>query len=124
MTDKRFVLEYISTCAGASYDCPFEEDFDTTVLRHTDTKKWFGIIMSVSGDKVGRADASALDVMNLKSDPEDSLVLFELYPEIIPAYHMNKTHWITIPLDNSLPGSLVVSLIDKSFRLTEKKSKV
>ena len=123
MTDKQFVLEYISTCAGASYDCPFEEDFDTTVLRHTDTKKWFGIIMSVSGDKVGRADASALDVMNLKSNPEDSLVLFELYPEIIPAYHMNKTHWITLPLNGALPEELVMMLIDKSFELTGKRNK-
>ena len=117
------MLEYIGTCAGASYDCPFEEDFDTTVLRHTDTKKWFGIIMSVSGDKVGRADASALDVMNLKSNPEDSLVLFELYPEIIPAYHMNKTHWITLPLNGALPEELVMMLIDKSFELTGKRNK-
>ena len=121
MTDKQFVLEYISTCAGASYDCPFEEDFDTTVLRHTDTKKWFGIIMSVSGDKVGRADASALDVMNLKSNPEDSLVLFELYPEIIPAYHMNKRHWISVILNDTVPMEFCEILIQKSYDLTKKR---
>ena len=121
MTDKQFVLEYVKTLVGASYDCPFEEDFDTTVLRHKDSGKWFGIIMSVSGKKIGREDPAPLDVMNLKSNPEDSIVLFDLYHEIIPAYHMNKTHWISVPLDNSLSKSLVISLIDKSYYLTKKK---
>jgi len=121
MTDKQFVLDYIKTLADSSYDCPFEEDFDTTVLRHTSNGKWFGIIMSVSGKKIGREDPTPIDVMNLKSNPEDSIVLFDLYPKIIPAYHMNKTHWISVPLDNSLSESLVISLIDKSYYLTKKK---
>lgn len=121
MTDKQFVLDYIKALSGASYNCPFEEDFNTTVLRHKDSGKWFGIIMSVSGTKIGREDPAPLDVMNLKSNPEDSIILFDLYPQIIPAYHMNKTHWITVPLDNSLSESLVISLIDKSYYLTKKK---
>lgn len=121
MTDKQFVLDYIKALSGASYDCPFEEDFNTTVMRHKDSGKWFGIIMSVSGIKIGREDPAPLDVMNLKSNPGDSIILFDLYPEIIPAYHMNKTHWITVPLDNSLSESLVISLIDKSYCLTKKK---
>ncbi len=120
MTDKQFVLDYIKSLSGASYDCPFEEDFDTTVLRHKDSGKWFGIIMSVSGNKIGREDPAYLDVMNLKSNPEDSIILFDLYPQIIPAYHMNKTHWITVPLDNSISYELVTMLIDKSYYLTKK----
>ena len=121
MTDKQFVIDYIACLSGASYDCPFEEDFDTTVLRHTVSGKWFGIIMSVSGTKIGRKSPELLDVMNLKSNPEDSLILFDLYPQIIPAYHMNKTHWITVPLDNSLSESLVISLREQSYYLTKKK---
>ena len=60
-----------------------------------------------------------VEVLNLKSDPEDSLVLFELYDRIIPAYHMNKTHWISVILDGELPKKVVCSLIDKSFYLTK-----
>lgn len=121
MSDKQFVLDYIGCLSGTSYDCPFEEDFDTTVLRHTSSGKWFGIIMSVNGKKIGREDSAVLDIINLKSNPEDSLILFDLYPEIIPAYHMNKTHWITVPLDNTLNRELVRSLIEKSYYLTKKK---
>ena len=121
MTDKLFVLDYVKSLNGASYDCPFEDDFDTTVLRHNKNGKWFGIIMNVSGKKIGREDPAPIDVMNLKSNPEDSLVLFELYPQIIPAYHMNKTHWISVPLDNSLSETIVISLINKSYDLTRPK---
>ena len=121
LSDKQLVLDYIKALAGASHDCPFEEDFDTTVLRHTSSGKWFGIIMSVSGKKIGRENAEVLDIMNLKSNPEDSMILFELYPEIIPAYHMNKTHWITVPLDGCLPRELICTLTEKSYNLTKKK---
>ena len=39
---------------GAIYDMPFENDFDTTVLRHERSRKWFGIIMSVKKETVGQ----------------------------------------------------------------------
>lgn len=122
MTDRKFVLEYIQSLPDVSYDCPFDEDFDSTVMRHKSSGKWFGLIMSVSGNKIGREDPAILDIMNLKSNPEDSMILFELYPTIIPAYHMNKTHWITVPLDNSVSSGIICSLINKSYHLTNKKT--
>lgn len=120
MTDRNFVLEYTKGIVGATFDCPFENDFDTTVLRHEKSRKWFGIIMAVKKSKVKMHGEGEVDVLNLKSNPEDSLVLFELYDKIIPAYHMNKTHWISVILDGSLPTALVCSLIDKSFDMTKK----
>ena len=123
MSDKQFVLDYIGALAGASYDCPFDGDFDTTVMRHKTSSKWFGIIMNVSGLKIGKKNPDPIDVMNLKSNPEDSIILFELYPEITPAYHMNKTHWISVPLDGSLSKNLICSLMEKSYDLTKPKRK-
>lgn len=120
MKERDFVLEHVKEIAGAVYDCPFENDFDTTVLRHEKSRKWFGILMSVKKSKVKLRGDGEVDVLNLKSDPEDSLVLFELYDKIIPAYHMNKTHWISVILDGSIPEGVVRSLIDKSFDMTKK----
>ena len=36
---------------------------------------------------------------------------------ITPGYHMNKRHWNTVVLDNSLPSKLVRELIDHSYEL-------
>ena len=120
MRNRDFVIDHVENMPGAIYDMPFENDFDTTVLRHERSRKWFGIIMSVKKSKVGQSGDGEVDVLNLKSNPEDSLVLFELYDRIIPAYHMNKTHWISVILDGSLPEGLVKKLVDKSFDMTKK----
>lgn len=42
-------------------------------------------------------------------------------PGILPAYHMNKTHRITIPLDGQCPDAQLKSLIALSYKLTSKK---
>jgi len=55
--------------------------------------------------------------MNLKCDPERSLELRDRNESIIPGYHMNKKHWNTLVLDQTLPKSLTVELIDHSYDL-------
>ena len=120
MRSRDFALEYAKALTGAVLDCPFENDFDTTVLRHGKSRKWFGIVMSVKKSKVGLCGDGEVDVLNLKSKSEDSIILFELYDRIIPAYHMNKTHWISVILDGGVPQTVVFKLIDKSFDMTKK----
>jgi predicted DNA-binding protein (MmcQ/YjbR family) len=55
--------------------------------------------------------------INLKCDPERSIALRDQYAAIIPGYHMNKRHWITLTLDGSVPPQLVRELIDHSYAL-------
>lgn len=58
--------------------------------------------------------------INLKCDPEKAVELREQYPSVTPGYHMNKIHWNTILLDNSIPDKLILSLIDDSYNLAAK----
>jgi len=55
--------------------------------------------------------------LNLKCDPDRSLALQDQYDAILPGYHMNKRHWITLTLDASVPAGLVRELIDHSYAL-------
>lgn len=55
--------------------------------------------------------------MNLKCDPERSLILRDQYESVLPGYHMNKKHWNTIILDGSLRDDLVEYLIEHSYQL-------
>ena len=61
-----------------------------------------------------------LGQMNLKCDPERALELRDEYEAIIPGYHMNKKHWNTLVLDESLPAPLVSELIEHSYQLVVK----
>lgn len=55
--------------------------------------------------------------VNLKCDPERAAELRERYPAVTPGYHMNKRHWNSVSLGRGLPGDLVRSMIDDSYRL-------
>ena len=52
-----------------------------------------------------------------KADPEDAEALRGQYAGITPGYHMNKRHWITVLLDDTVPDDLVVEIITESHRL-------
>ena len=110
------------TLTGAVADRPFEDDLDTTVVRHGAEGKWFGLLMKVSGKHLGRAENERFDVVNLKIDPEESYIVREIYPgSILPAYHMNKRHWISVILDGSVPNDFCEILVGKSYDLTKPK---
>lgn len=54
---------------------------------------------------------------NLKCDPERAVELREEYDgAIIPGYHMSKTHWNTLFLEQ-LPPQLIKDLVDHSYEL-------
>ena len=116
-------LAFALTLPYAVADKPFEEDFDTTVLRHGAGGKWFGLIMNIPKKRVGIEEDGMVDVLNLKIDPEESYVVREMFEGIIPAYHMNKRHWISVILNDTVPMEFCEILIQKSYDLTRKKIK-
>ena len=55
--------------------------------------------------------------INLKCDPERAIDLREEFSDIIAGFHMNKKHWNTVYVDNTLPIQLIKDLIDHSYEL-------
>ena len=119
--ERENIIDYALTLKGAKADKPFTDDFDTTVLRHADTGKWFGLIMNVSGNKVGLSPDIKVDVINVKCKPEDTFTARELSSSIIPAYHMNKKHWISIILNGTVELELSEALLENSYELTKRR---
>ncbi len=58
--------------------------------------------------------------MNLKCDPDEALMLRDIFPAVLPGYHMNKRHWNTLVLDGSIPDGEVERMIDRSYGLVVK----
>ncbi len=55
--------------------------------------------------------------MNLKCDPHEALILRDIFPAVLPGYHMNKRHWNTVQLDGSVPAGEIQRMIDNSYAL-------
>jgi len=58
--------------------------------------------------------------MNLKCDPYKAAALRDVYEAVIPGYHMNKLHWNTLILDDSIPHDEIQKMIDHSYALVVK----
>ena len=123
MTKQEF-LEYCLNTYGTSPDYPFDEDFETAVLRRGDNRKWYAIVMRVSRRKFGFDSDEVIDVVNLKL-PTEMFGSFGATDSVYPAYHMNKLHWISVLLPDA-PDDIVQFLVNVSFEATKspkKKSK-
>ena len=82
---------------GVRADYPFEEDFVTGVFRQ-ESGKWFALIMEISEDKLGKPSKMTTQVVNFKCAPEIVESVAGIEAGIYRAYHMNKTHWLTVNL--------------------------
>ncbi|MBW2085065.1 MAG: MmcQ/YjbR family DNA-binding protein [Deltaproteobacteria bacterium] len=58
--------------------------------------------------------------LSLKCDPDLAQALREVYQAVRPAYYMNKKHWNTVVLDNSIPEDEILTMIDDSYDLVVK----
>lgn len=56
-------------------------------------------------------------LLNLKCEPYISLDFRERYATVLPGWHMNKLHWISLSLQESTPESVCKELVDISYGL-------
>lgn len=59
--------------------------------------------------------------INLKCDPDEAVMLRDIFPSIIPGYHMNKAQRNTIILDGTIPQGEIERMIDNSYGLVVSK---
>ena len=114
------VLRYARETLGTQAEYLFASSPDCAVLRCRANRKWYGIIMRVGRDKLVRGGEGEVDILNVKCDPMMRASLLRK-AGFFPAYHMNKTHWITMLLDGTvsveeLTGCLAMSYDRASSR--------
>ncbi len=123
------VEQYIASQYSVEPDYPWD-GYDHAVFRHTDNRKWFALTMRVRRDRLdsagskpddGSNNAGTVDVINLKIDDPVLHDMIVHEKGIMPSYHMNKRHWITVLLDGTVADSQVEELIDISYRATASK---
>ena len=117
---KNDILKFIEELDGAYFDMPF--DFDTYILRRK-SAKWFGAILPAPESYFERYGAPVPEdkiVLDLKCPPDLREFLCEQHKgKVLPAYHMNKTHWISVVLSSNVPEEDIKQLIRLSYDMTK-----
>lgn len=97
--------DYCISKKGVSEEFPFDENT---------------LVFKVKGKIFAIADVDSFQSINLKCDPEKAVELREIYPAVLPGYHMSKKHWNSILMDNSIPDQQIFQWIDDSYFLVIK----
>ncbi|MFI3253827.1 MAG: MmcQ/YjbR family DNA-binding protein [Eubacteriales bacterium] len=107
---KETVIDFGLSLPWAYQDFPFQQKMDYCVLRHQKNKKIFALIF----------EKEEQTWVNVKVLPMEGDFLRQSYEAIVPAYHMNKKHWVSVILDGSISEEIIKGLIEKSYELTQK----
>ena len=74
-------------------------------------------VLKVGNKMFALSDIDNFTGINLKADPERSIELRERYMGIKPGWHMNKTHWNTVSVQDDVSDELILELIDHSYSI-------
>jgi len=96
-----FLRTYLSGKKGSTEEFPFGPD--AVVV------KVLGKIYAIIGWQQSPLRLS------LKCRPDHALALRAMYPAVQPGYHLNKEHWNTVTLDETIPRDAVLEMIDHSY---------
>lgn len=125
------ILSYVKKEYGTNPEHLWKSYPEYEVLRHQPQPgekkaKWYGLIMKVMRSTLGIEGRGYVDILNVKCNPE-MMGLLQMSKGYLPAYHMNKSNWITVLLDGTVPLDNIKQLIDESYSMTagvkEKKKK-
>ena len=111
------LIDHCLTYPGAYEDYPFDgtdahsDDGSWAVLRHRANRKGFAHIYQREG----------LLCVNLKCAPLEADFLRGAFDDVLPGYHMNKTHWNTVRLGGDVPDEELRRMIRNSYDLTQPK---
>ena len=111
---RRELIDYCLTFPSAYEDYPFDDVADEnawTVMRHRINKKGFAFIYERNGRLC----------VNLKCDPFEADILWQIFRDVKPAYHMNKTHWNTIVIGGDVSEDELHRMISRSYSLIKPK---
>ena len=121
-SQREHIIQYMQDAYGTEAEYLWTDSPDSAVFRHPASRKWYAIIMRVLPERLGLSGEQTLDVMNVKCS---TIMIGSLLSTkgFFPAYHMNKNHWISIVLDNSVSDDQIIPLLELSYDSVAPKRK-
>lgn len=75
------------------------------------------IVFKKKGKIFTLANAEDFQFINMKCDPLKAFELRELYQGVLPGYHMNKSHWNSVYINQDVTDELIYNWIKDSYLL-------
>ena len=112
------IMEYAHIKYNDTPEFLWEKFPTNSILRRKDTQKWYAVFLTIDRIKLNIDGGGIAEIIDLHAPPE---LVASWIREVgcFPAYHMNKKHWYTICLDNSIPSDEICRRLDISYLLAK-----
>lgn len=122
LSQRERVMQYTQDRYGTEPEYLWKKYPSYAIFRQPASKKWFAAVMALPRNRLGLAGDGEIDVMDLKCGP---LMVGSLLAQdgFLPAYHMSKSSWISVLLDETVPDGQIYPLLELSYDSVAPKSK-
>ena len=114
------LIEHVREKYGTEPEYLWEKFPDNAVLRRADNGKWYGAILTTERKKLSLEGGGKAEILDIRCDPAVIPAIVD-GKRILSGWHMNKKHWISVPLDGTLPFGEICELLEESYHLAGKK---
>lgn len=110
------VIAYVKEKYDDELEYLWKKSPNNAILRRKDKGKWYAVFLTISRRKLGFDSDEIAEIIDLRMKPEEVENKVD-GRKILPGYHMNKKHWITICFDGTVSLEEICALIDESYKL-------
>ena len=116
------LIQHMQDTYGTQAEYLWADTPGCAVFRHPSSKKWYAIVMTVRSSRLGLVGEEPVDILNVKCG---TLMVDALLPQkgFLPAYHMNKSSWVSILLNGAVSDDQIVPLLELSYGSVAPKRK-
>ena len=112
------IIKYVKSKYNDDLEFLWEKSTNNAILRRQDNKKWYAAILTINYNKIDANRNELIEIIDLKADNKMIDKIIDNHT-IFPGFHMNKNHWITIPLNYSMSNEKLFAQIDNSYNLAQ-----
>ena len=122
LSQRQRVTEYIRDRYAAEAEHLWAKYPNYAVFRQPASRKWFALVMDIPRNRLGLEGDGDVDIMDVKCG---SLMVGSLLAQdgFLPAYHMSKSSWISVLLDETVPDNQIYPLLELSYDSVAPKTK-
>lgn len=114
LSQRERIMRYAQDRYGTEPEYLWAKYPNYAVFRQPASRKWFAAIMDLPRSRLGLEGEGTVDVMDVKCGP---LMVGSLLAQdgFLPAYHMSKSSWVSVLLDETVPDEQIVPLLELSY---------
>ena len=113
-SQRQRIMQYARDRYGAEPEYLWARYPNYAVFRQPASRKWFALVMDIPRNRLGFEGGGDVDIMDVKCG---TLMVGSLLAQdgFLPAYHMSKSSWISVLLDDTVPDEQIYPLLELSY---------